>query len=462
MNRFKTLLLAASLIGAAGIALAQYTVPQVQSIGPNDLFQDVVGGIPQANSYYASGAMLSGFFGAGSGQGDNFLIGGDFTTNLFQRGTSAITMGTGATVLYGADRWFGWEAVGGSTAFTTARSTTAASLPTGVKYSNLMALTNSQTGTAQVCMGQEVPSANAQYLAGHTVELDFNAYTGATLTATAVNAYVIYGTDAAGDNGSANMAFGLNANSGSSTAWAGQTNATTGALATAAVSTLYRGMAVATIPTTATEIGVALCFTPSGTSSGSGGTDGVYWSNISLRKADFLSAWANATTAYSVNTTSGLVTATINGAPGQNFVVPPFNKRSSMLEALLQYSFYYQVNEYATAGVAIGPGGYYVDTTHCQISFPLPAPMYKTPTIQNAAITNSTFTVAQSGGTPAAGAALAGSGNSGLILAVGSTPAAPFTLATASFITGAKTQYAGCQLLSTASGGGNFGFNSEL
>ena len=461
----KVLLSAASalaLLGSFSVALAQVAPPQVSSVGGSDLFQDIVGGYAQQGNVYASGALLSGTFGGG---GENYLIGGDFTQNLFQRGTGAITMGTGATVIYGADRFFGWQSVAGSTSFTTARSSLAAALPTGVKYALAMVLANSQTGTAQVCIGQEIPSSNALFLAGHTVALDYNMYVGATATFTAVNSYIIYGTDAAGDNGSANMAFGLNANSVSSTAWAGQTSATSGLLSGLAVSTAYKPLAVASIPSTATEIGIAICYTPSGTTSGSGGTDGIYLSNLELRKADFLSGFVNSTTAYNA---LNPVSLTANGVT-QYATIPNFSKREQTREQLLQYAFYYQWNDETTANLPIGPAGYYNSTTACEIDFPLPAPLFKAPTIVNSAITTSTFTVAQSGGTPAAGAALAGTGNSGLILTVGSnttavtTPATVAALnhATLSFITAAKTQYAACQLLSTNSTTAWFAVNAE-
>jgi len=71
----KKVFLASAIAGllACGAAMAQVaTIPQVQSVGPSDLFQDVVGGYPQAQSSYVSGAVLGGTFG----QGENFLIGG--------------------------------------------------------------------------------------------------------------------------------------------------------------------------------------------------------------------------------------------------------------------------------------------------------------------------------------------------------------------------------------------------
>jgi hypothetical protein len=40
---------------------AQISVPQVQSIGANDLFQDIVGGQPSAQSQYAPAQLLGNY-----------------------------------------------------------------------------------------------------------------------------------------------------------------------------------------------------------------------------------------------------------------------------------------------------------------------------------------------------------------------------------------------------------------
>ena len=466
-----------ALVATGALAQMISPLPQVQSVSPTDLFQDVTGGMPTSNSYYASGPLMSGYFAQAS-QSDSFIIAGDANQNLWQRGTTGSSVTT--TLTYGGpDRWAYWS--GTSTAMTVSRDTTAAALPTGTTADFRMQRTAAQAGVVQMCMTQEVPSSNAVYLAGHTVALDFNVYTGANFSATAMNAYIITGTGS--DEGTSKMAFALNAGGGGSGAWTGQANATVGAFTGMAVSTAYRVAAVANIPATATEVGVALCYTPTGTAST---TDALYFSNIELRKADHLSGFVNTTTAYAVTAapqnpsqgsitvnpaTAGLVTpgSLFVTAPGQNAIIPAFTRRPTSIEQYLQWSFFYQWNDFTTAGIPIGPAGYYNTTTNCQIQFPLPAPLYKAPTISNSAITVSTFTVAQSGGTPAAGAALAGSGNSGLILTVGSNTNAVtasgstnFNSVNLSFITAAKTQYAGCQLLSTNVATAAFGVSSEL
>ena len=453
----RALILAAAFAAcAAGMALAQlqpnYT-PQVQTVNNADLFQDVVNGAPFPQAVYASGALLSGVY-AQAGQSDNYLIGGDAGQNLWQRGTtSAGGTITNTSLPYTADRWVGWSSLTGTT-FTVNQVTTAAALPTGTLDALQVKLSNSQTGTGQVCIAQEIASQNAVYLAGHTVELDFSAYAGATWTASALNAYIIYGTST--DEGTSKLAYALNAGGGGSSTWTGQTNATTGAFPLS-VSTLTRAAAIATLPSTATEVAVALCFTPSGTSSGAGGTDYVSYSNIELRKADYLAAFANSTTAYTVNTSStnpsqSYITATINNAV-QNGAIPAFSRRLAAVEAALQYQYYWQINEPA-ASKAVGNGNYQTSTI-CDVQIPTPVPMRIAPTLTIGGTTESatTWAVMIASTTPVVLASTyliqdAVIGNTPNMIAVQGT-------------TASKTAGQGCTLVG-AGGGANIQASAEL
>jgi len=262
----------------------------------------------------------------------NVLIGGDAGTNLWQRATTGASQTT--TVAYGGpDRWAYWS--GTNTAVTVSRSNTAAALPVGYQQSFRMQRTAAQTGVVQVCMAQEVESANALQLAGQTVELDFHAFTGANFSAASqqMKAYIIYGTGT--DEGMTNMAFGLNGGGGGATGWTGQTNIGE-TIGLQAVSTLGKYAAVAKIPATATEVGVALCYTPVGTA---GTTDALYFSGIQL--------------VPNANLTSVALSASGNGFSCDNTAntqlqCSAFQRRSQALESLLQYRYYYQISEGAT------------------------------------------------------------------------------------------------------------------
>lgn len=446
-------LLFGALIGvlAAFSANAQNSViPQVNTINSGDLFQDIVNGQETVQGFYASQAFLSGYF-AQNAQSDNFLIGGDAGQNLWQRGTTGSSVTT--TVTYGGpDRWAYWS--GASTAMTVTRSNTAAALPTGAQYAFRMQRTAAQTGLVQMCMAQEIASQNAFYLAGHTVEVDFNFYTGANFSATAVNAYVVYGTTT--DEGMTNLAFGLNAGGGGAAGWTGQANASAGLISGLAVSTAYRGAVVASLPSTAQEAAVVLCYTPTGTA---GTTDAVYWSDIELRKADSLVVFANATTGYTVYTSSnaslGYINATI-GANTQNAIIPSFSRRLSSLEASLQYTYFWQISEPAASlPVATGAGAYYTSTT-CEVPFQFPVPMRVAPTVAFGGTTlgATTFAIIANSATPIV---LATSYLVQSTLAATNTTVAGRLKAT----TAAQTAGQACELVG-AGGGANIQWSAEL
>ena len=444
---------------APSVAGAQYVAPpQVQNINPNDLFQDIPSGYPQAPTYFASGSLLSGYFSA-NGQSDNFLIGGDAGQNLWQRGTTGPS--TTGTFLYNADTWFGWS--GANTAFTVTRDSTAAALPTGSTFDFRIQRTAAQTGVVPICQSHIVRSLQSTYLAGHTVEFDFNAFTGANFSASAITAYITYGTGT--DDGAQKLAFGLNGGGGGSTAWTGQANATAAVISGLAVSTAYRGVAVAAIPATATEVAVSVCYTPTGTA---GATDALYLSNLELRKADHLAPFANATAGYLANLTSGAIsiaptlitngTTPVVGTPSVNAIIPPFSRRQDTVETSLQYGRFYLIPESATTTAQQSTSGVAPTTTTCVIEFPLPAPMWKAPTLLGtstinafAALSATTFKVMGGGaavvlGTPFA--AIPTGGSTTTQVAVTFTTSSTFT------------QYAACQLQSAA-GGGAIAFTAD-
>ncbi len=362
---------AAIICGLGGHAIAQSIyAPQVQGIGPTDLFQDVVNGVPSAGNSYISGANLAGSL-SNNGIGANWLIGGRADDNLWQRATTGASETT--TYAYGGpDRFAYWS--GTSTAMTVSDVTTAAALPIGSAHAFRMQRTASQTGVVQMCMAQELTSINSYYLQGHTVELDANVYTGANFSGTGLTAYVVYGTST--DEGMQKLSYGLNAGGGGSVGWTGQANATAAVIPLGAVSTAYRIMAVASIPTTETEVGVALCYTPVGTA---GTTDALYFDNIELRKADGLANFANTTVGYVLGGTSGNVAIATLGGVVQNVTVPAYSRRDYFDEQKLQLAYYWQINEPAASKV-VGNGNYQTATI-CDVQIPTPVPMRIAPTL---------------------------------------------------------------------------------
>ena len=285
--------------------------------------------------------QLASFVGGQASLWRNALIGGDFGTNLFQRGSTSASITTVLT--YGPDRWWGLSGTG--TAFTIIKETGAADITSGYAASARVQRTASQTGVIPVCFGQVLTSANSTQFQGKTVEFVFHALAGATFSAASgnVTATIAYGTSS--DDTAANFSTG---------AWAGYTAATAQVLPV--TTTWARYSAVAAIPVTATQVGVKICWTPVGTA---GATDFVEFAGAQL------------------DSNPGAVALTgVAGTAGQAL---QFERRPASVEAQLQQYYFWAIAEPA-ASIAIAPSGQGASTTTCILSIPLPTAMRVAPT----------------------------------------------------------------------------------
>lgn len=356
MNFRKLLGIAAAAMLALSLPALAQTLPYVQKVGPTDAIQVVPNGQPTSQAQYATTLELNGFAQSQYNR-LNILVGGDATTNLFQRGTTGSSVTTAITY-GGPDRWAYWS--GASTAMTVSRDATAADLPaTGFKYGFIMQRTSGQTGVIPVCMTQEVESANSYLFQGQVAEVDFTATAGANFSAAngAMTAYIITGTGT--DEGVSKMAFAFNGGGGGSSTWAGQ--ATTVADVATLTTTPTRFAAVGVIPATATEVGVVFCYTPVGTA---GTNDYVALSGIQLTR--------NGTLASVAASTVAMPCTTINCAS--------LDRRPQALETSYQERYAYGIAEPA-AGVGVGVTGVLSSTTTCDMSLPLPVTMRAAPTV---------------------------------------------------------------------------------
>jgi len=328
--------------------------PTIPSISSTDVFQDVVGGFPQAQSQYATAAQV-GVYGTTlqGGNANNALIGGDFSTNLFQRGASVSTAGATYYVAYGADRWFTWG--GTSTPTTMTQQTGATDIPANASASYRINK-GSLTGTAQICTSQIIESQGVYQFQGQTAEFTFDAKAGPTFSAALSNlaVYVSYGTVA--DQSSTLLAYGLNALGGAgTTAWTGQVNlgGTGGFLIPINTAWNRYGVAVP-IPTTAIELAVSICYTPVGTGTA---TDWFEFGKAQLTVNPALTTAAG---------TSGVILNT------NDVRTRAFARRPQQVETALQQRYYYQLTE-TTAITPIATCA--VSTTslgNCLIPFPVP------------------------------------------------------------------------------------------
>lgn len=219
-----------------------------------------------------------------SGTPRNYLDNGSMA--IQQRGAaSAVSCGTtSASSAYGADRWTCITNVT-SGAGQQQPSTTAALLPAG--FANVTKLWRNSGSLAQpVCSIQEISSQRSTALAGKQVSLSAYVEALAGLAAdngNIVNGYVVYGTG--NDQGLGTFT----ASPAITPAW---TNVATLGGANVGVTTLpvRYNLATVTIPSTATEVGIELCFTPTTTGSG-GATDGIAFTGVQLEVAASPSAF---------------------------------------------------------------------------------------------------------------------------------------------------------------------------
>lgn len=356
--KLKHLLLGGAVALCAVAALAQPVIPQVQSITSRDLIQIIPNGAPSAQSVYASSTLLGNYSASLAGNNpENALIGGDASTNLWQRATTGSSVTT--TFTYGGpDRWGYWS--GASTAMTVSRTSTAADLPSGLNYQYgfKMARTAAQTGVVQMCMLQAVESVNSYQFSGQTAEIDFHASAGATFSAasSAMTVYLVTGTGT--DEGAAKAAYTINAGGGGGSAWAG--GVATGVPVTIGTSNQRYTVAIP-VPSGTTELAVALCYTPVGTA---GASDYIAFSGVQLTRNSALTSVA------------GTAGAALNPNDTR---AKAFARRSQAQETALQQRYAWTIVE--PASNVCQAAGYSSSTTAARVTIKTPTTMRTAPTV---------------------------------------------------------------------------------
>ncbi len=255
-------------------------------------------------------------------------------------GTSTVTGATTSALAVtgmAADRW-ALDTNVTSGAGRSAIVTSSPSPPAG--FTNVMKVFRTSGALTQpICVHQAIPSASATQLAGKTVT--FSAYLAALAGLSADNGNVVSmavysgtGTDEAFASWTASPAI--------TPAWTGIATATNTSVTI--TTTFGRYAVAASIPSTATEVGVAICFTP--TATGAGATDGFAWTGAQLEI----------------------------GAAASNFEV--IRKQDDIVRTA---QFFYSVSEGAGPTVRGLCNVTTANTTlQCQMNFP--QPMYKAPT----------------------------------------------------------------------------------
>jgi hypothetical protein len=307
-------------------------------------------------SEYISAATLGNYLTAGPGGSRNALIGGDFTTNLFQRGTSVT--GISNTVTYGPDRWF---AVGGaSSAISLLKETTNLPLAPNNQFGASLRVSQvSTTDTAVVNFGQVVSTSNSLKFVGNTAVLSFWAKKGSAAPTT-FTATINSGTGT--DGSAANMVA------------AGWTGEVSNSCTITPTTSWARYTCSYPIASTMKQVGVSFSFTPTGISSTN---QWFEFAGIQLEAATQSASWAAlgnylfgetvvsngnlySETATSCTAASTAPSGTANFVDGtctwkyvSTYAVPVvasgFDFRSAGLEQVLQQQYYWEWDETASA-----------------------------------------------------------------------------------------------------------------
>lgn len=278
---------------------------------------------------------------AGIGQGSerNRLRGGDFTTNLWQRGTTFTAL-TPTTAAYTADGWWAYSS-GNTTTITKQTGATDIILGSGARAS-MRVSRPSGTDVTPICVGQILPStATSQFLGNNAVFSFWSmAPTSFSPQNDSVDVTLAYAT--AADSATVNT----NTDAFAKGTIAGYTVVST--VNVPQTQTFTRYSVAGLIPTTATTIGVKICFTPLASTGAS--TD---WYEFALAQLE----------ATNVNNTS----------PGS------FARRSFAAEAQLQQSYSFGLIE--NTNVIYAGGVLCSATANALIALQYPTQMRGTPTV---------------------------------------------------------------------------------
>lgn len=304
-------------------------------------------------------APLSALQNSSQGAFRNALIGGDFNINLWQRGTTFTSL-TPTTAAMTADRWFTYSS-GNTTTIT--QQIGASDINTNIGMLATMRVSRpSGTDVTPICVGQIVPAKEAERFLGNNAVFSFYAMAPTTLSSNgdSIDVSIAYITAAdSATPGTNTDAFAKSTATGYAAVVTKANNNATGTVANGVANipltqTFTRYYVSGVIPTTATSIGVKICFTPLASTGTS--TDWFEFGNAQLEAA-----------AATTTTNLGVVT------PGS------FSRRQPALEAVLQQSYSYGLVEKTNV---IYPGGVLCSATaNALIAVPFATQMRGTPTL---------------------------------------------------------------------------------
>lgn len=250
-------------LGMAAGDLVLFSNPAAPLTAPAALLQvasvgsAVVGGFTQATTATVQlvGIPASAF----SANPRNLIDGGDFTTNPFQRGATFTAIAN--TLTYTADRWFALGGASSSISVSQQAQTDVVGFGNSLRFGR-----GGGTDTAVIKLGQVIETADSIRAQGQVVTVSFWAKAGAQFSAASAAILVNLVSGTGSNQSAANLAAG---------SWTGSTSLTLtplqGAAAPAAniaqpiTTAAVRYVFTATVPATATQLGLVFSYAPTGT-----------------------------------------------------------------------------------------------------------------------------------------------------------------------------------------------------
>lgn len=292
----------------------------------------------------------------------NSIVGGDFGTNPWQRGTSFTSITN--TLTYTADRF--WALGGASSSISVSQVTSAQQV--GFSGSLQFGRAAANADTTAIKLGYVMADNDPVQMQGQPFVLSFYAKAGANFSAASSVLGVTVGTGTAANGSAANFAAGT---------WTGYAGVTligsTGATATGVTLTTgwQRFSLAGFIPAAALQVGVSFQYTPVGTA---GSAD---WFQI-----------------------TGVQLETV---PQGGVNPTPFERLPQGTVLAMCQRYYQQVNEGA-ASVATGFVGPAYTTSLANVQLSLPVTMRVAPTVTfgGTALSNATFAIIMNSATPIA------------------------------------------------------------
>lgn len=290
----------------------------------------------------------------------NAIIGGDFFTNPWQRGTSFTSIAN--TLTYTADRWWAVAQDSGASISVLKQGTTTTNL-TGFGASLQIGRADGSTITGTLSVGQCLETIDSLQFAQQPVVLSFYAQAGSGFTGTAgvANALTVAINTGTGTNESA-VTFALGS-------WTGQAAVASQSPTSVTLTTSWQRFTVTGfVPATATQIGVQFSWQP--TTATAASSDFFRLAGVQLE----------------VGTGTGVAT--------------PFERREISIEQRLSQRFAYVVQEPTGAQPAGGGlSGMSTSTTNAKVVVPFPVPMRVAPTASFPANNVGNWALSLAGGT---------------------------------------------------------------